>query len=182
LRRVIDRARGEIGEVVVGCRQLGVGEVGADVDQPFGLAEHLLLDVVGQHDHVEARASRVELDRRLLALLLLGHLLVADRHPGQRLEFLAVLLEEIAARSLGHQDLEMLALEALPVEAGCLRDRRLRKGGAARRRQSGDACSALQHRAPSYYPVRPDSASHPLRHCPFPPQAIISQSRGRCFL
>ena len=51
-----------------------------------------------------------------------GNHLGADRDAGQVLEFLVVLGEEVAARALDQEHLDLFALEALPVERA-LRER-----------------------------------------------------------
>ena len=49
-------------------------------------------------------------------MLLLRHLLVAHGHACELLELLPVFLQQLAARAQRQGYLEMLALEALPVE------------------------------------------------------------------
>ena len=66
---------------------------------------------------VEGGGARGELDHRLLPLLLLRHLLRADLDAGHLGELALVLLQQVAARALGQQHLDLLAREALPVEA-----------------------------------------------------------------
>jgi hypothetical protein len=91
-------------------------------------------------DEVEARLAGGELDHRLLALLLLGNLLGLDLDAGQVGEFLDVLLEVVAARSLGEDHLELGAGVFLPVHLRM--GRKARQGKAARRRGAGQNSAA----------------------------------------
>ena len=112
LRRVGQPALREIGEVEVRIDERLVGHHRPDVVQPLVLAEQPLLHVIRDRDHVEARVARVELDDGLLPLLLLGDHLGADGDAGQVLEFLVILGEQVAARALDQEHLDLLALEA----------------------------------------------------------------------
>jgi hypothetical protein len=90
----------------------------------------------GDVGDVEGGRPRGELDDLLLALLLLRHLLRADLDAGELGELLLMLLEEIAARVLGVQHLDRLALEAAPVE--CL----LPEGRHTEPGRGGERCCA----------------------------------------
>ena len=104
--------------------------------------------------------ARVELDHRLLALLLLGDHFRADRDAGHVLEFLVVLGEQVAARALDQEHLDLLALEPLPVEralrAGRRRAKQRARGGRARHGECG-----LQKRAPARF----DRSTVVVAHC-----------------
>ena len=81
----------EVGEVVVRRGHRRVLEPRPQVDQPLPFGDQPLLHVQRQHQGVERGGARGELDHRLLALLLLRHLLGADLDPGQ--------LGELASRT-----------------------------------------------------------------------------------
>src|SRR4030095_920520 len=102
---------------------------------PFVLAEEPLLHVIGNRDHIEARLAGVELDDCFLPLLLLGNHLGADRDAGHVLEFLVILGEQIAARALDEEHLDLLALEFLPVERAVRMYRELAPSGYGAQRR-----------------------------------------------
>ena len=93
----------------------------------------------GDVGDVEAGAARGELDDLLLALLLLRHLLGADLDAGQLRELGLMLLQEIGARVLGEQDLDVLALELAPIEIGLRERPPAEPGGGGGERGGGGA-------------------------------------------
>ena len=87
-----------------------------------------------------------ELKHQLLAKLLLRDLLGTHRDPGERGEFLFMLLQIIGKRGALQSNLDVLAFEALPVEGGGARRSCMRgEGGDAR----------AQHRAAAERPAGP---------------------------
>ena len=141
---VLQPALGKIWEVEVGRGHRFVVDVRPEIGEPVILRELPLLHVVGERDHVEARVARVELDHRFLALLLLGHHFRAYFDAGQLLEFLVILREQIAARTLHQQDFDLLSLEALPVECALGVGDNIRAG---QRTERGGCASGLQQSA-----------------------------------
>ena len=111
-----------------------------DVGEPAALFELPLLHVIAQMNDVEARLAGGEFDHRLLALLLLGDLLRLDLDAGQFGEFLDVLLQIVAARTLGEDDLQLGAGIFLPLHL-CARGKSSeaeRAGGS----RTGQNCTA----------------------------------------
>ena len=127
LRRIVEAGLAEIGEIVIGRGDRGVGEVGAQILHPLALGGDALLHMQREVHDIEARAARGELDHHLLALLLLGDLLGGDLDPGELGELLLVALVDIGARRLREDDIDLLPGEALPIEF------RLRIGRCARK-------------------------------------------------
>ena len=123
LRAGLDRRLREVGEVEVGRGERLVGDQRAQVGQPLAAAEQPLLRRLRDVAGVEARLAGRELDRELLPVLLLGNLLGADLDAGERRELGLVLLQHVVERALLQRDLDLLALEALPVEAASARTR-----------------------------------------------------------
>ena len=117
------RARGKVVPVEVGA---GQGRVLQELVQgmvPARLPEALLLDMERGEEGVDPARVRRHLYRHLLAGLDLRQRLPLDLHPRERLELRDVLLEHIDEGVLGQHQEELLALEALPVEALRLRRR-----------------------------------------------------------
>src|ERR1700689_3240084 len=105
----------------VATRALGAGEgfvanMGPKTPHPARRFHQPLLHVHADVHHVEAGMPRGHFHRHLRALLLLGDLLEADRYAGHLLEVLHQRLRDVAARTELVVDLDMLALELLPVE------------------------------------------------------------------
>ena len=99
-----------------------------------------LLHVIAQMNDVEARLARGEFDHGLLALLLLGDLFRFDLDAREFGEFLDVLLQIVAARTLGEDHLELGAGIFLPLHLGARG-----KAGEAERtggRRAGQKCAA----------------------------------------
>ena len=89
---------------------------GAD-QQPFALAEQPLLRRLRDVAGIEARLAGCKLDGELLPVLLLGNLLGPDLDAGQCRELRLELLQDVVEGAFLQRDLDLLALEALPVEA-----------------------------------------------------------------
>src|SRR5882724_9504982 len=89
---------------------------------------------------VEARLARSEFDHSLLALLLLGNLLGFDLDAREFGEFLDVLLQIVAARTLGEDHLELGAGIFLPLHL-CVRGKvgEAERTGGSRTGQKGAA-------------------------------------------
>ncbi|MHC2232383.1 hypothetical protein ACVI8L_000722 [Bradyrhizobium diazoefficiens] len=98
-------------------------------------------------DDVEAGPARGELDHDLLALLLLGDLLGFDLDAGEFGELLDVLLQVVAARTLGEDHLQLGPGIFLPVDLGA-------------RRQSGQAERASRCRAGQERTARDSVVDH----------------------
>ena len=109
---------GEIALDEIGRGEGGVLHVARDVGEPAGLLELPLLHVIADVDDIEARLAGGELDHGFLPLLLLGNLLRFDLDAGQFGEFLDILLQIVAARSLGEDDLKLGAGVFLPLRLG----------------------------------------------------------------
>ena len=91
-------------------------------------------------DDVEARLAGGELDHGLLALLLLGDLLGLDLDAGEVGEFLDVLLQIVAARTLGEDHLQLGAGVFLPVHLRvCRKARNAERAGRRGAGQNGTA-------------------------------------------
>jgi hypothetical protein len=100
---------------------------------PAGLPESFLLDVERREEGVDPAGARGHLDGELLPGLELGQGLPLYLHARQRLELGDVLLEHLDPGVLGEDQVELLALEALPVEAlGAGGGEDERPGGGAR--------------------------------------------------
>jgi hypothetical protein len=110
-----------------------------------GFPEPALLDVRARVEGVDAARAARHLDDQLLPALHLGQDLVAHLHPGQRLELRDVRHHLVDPRVLVEQEVELLALEPLPVEA--LRPCRRPHEGPGRGRRQRDAAEP-QHGAP----------------------------------
>jgi hypothetical protein len=125
----------------------GEGRVGQELVErlvPAGLPESLLLDVERREEGVDAAGARGHLDGELLAGLELRQGLPLDLHAGQGLELGDVLLEHLDPGVLGEDQVELLALEALPVEAlGAGGGEDERPGGGAR---DGGGGAGAEHR------------------------------------
>ena len=159
---------GYVAELVLGRHHLRVLQPVGDLEQPAALLELALLDMKGEVEQVERRLARIQLDRHFLPRLLLGDHLDAELDAGLVEELLLVLLHEIGARAGLHQHLDLLALEALPVEGAALgiggdgvehRCRNAQGGGALQRFATRHAST----RERTTHLVPPDSLS--LRGC-----------------
>ena len=95
--------------------EIRVLHVAGDIGEPAAFFELPLLHVIAQMNDVEARLARSEFDHGLLALLLLGDLLGFDLDAREFGEFLDVLLQIVAARTLGEDHLELGAGIFLPL-------------------------------------------------------------------
>src|SRR4029450_942366 len=84
---------------------------------PARLPEPLLLDVERGEERVDPARVRGHLDGELLPRLDLRKRLPFHLHARERLELGNVLLEHLDEGVLGQHEEELLALEALPVEA-----------------------------------------------------------------
>jgi hypothetical protein len=100
--------------------------------------------VEGREEGVDPRGAAGHLDGQLLAGLDLGEGLPLDLHPAERLELGDVLLEDVDPGMLREQEVQLLALEALPVEGlGARRGEDERAGRGRGQRGPAEA----EHRA-----------------------------------
>ena len=115
----IEAGLAEIGEVEVRRRSSSASAImGRRSSSHLLLSEQPLLHVHARVRHVEARLARVELDHRLLPLLLLGNLLGRPVMPVSSSNSFSAACIRSRARVLHEQHVDLLALEAFPVEFG----------------------------------------------------------------
>jgi hypothetical protein len=121
----------------VGCGEVRVLQITGHVGEPAALLELPLLHVIAQMDHVKTRLARRQFDHGLLPLLLLGNLFRLDLDAGEVGKLLDVLLQVIAARTLGEDHLQLGAGVFLPLHFGA-------------RRKSGETECAGRERSGQY--------------------------------
>ena len=147
LRGIGHRRRGEVGEIEVRRGHRRIGQERAQVQQPMPIADQTFLRGVGDVADIHAGVAGRKLDHQFLAELLFRNLLGADRDAGQRRKILFVLLQVVGEGGALQRDLDVLALETLPVEG---------VGGAHWQGVGGDGGRGrTQHRAAPQPPVGP---------------------------